>query len=63
MIPNFPSAFVSPTTPRAPMNFYSSIAIPWDDLDPGCVTCLPCSRDSFTAPDKPLTYIDGKAVI
>lgn len=57
-----PSAFVAPITPRYRDVFYSSIPVSWSDPSAGCVTCLPCARDTFEPPSSATIFIDGKAV-
>lgn len=57
------SAFVSPLTPRYREVFYSSIPVTWEDLPDGCVTCLPCARDTFEPPTQELLIVNEKPVV
>lgn len=57
-----PSAFVSPITPRYREVFYSSIPVSWQDPVEGCVTCLPCARDTFEPSTMSVILIDGVPV-
>lgn len=54
--------FSSPITPRYREVFYSSIPVEWADPIEGCITCLPCARDTFTPPDSAPITINGQIV-
>jgi hypothetical protein len=56
------STFYGSQTPRYREVFYSSIPVTWQDLPDGCVTCLPCARDTFAPPTEEKIVIDGITV-
>ena len=63
MAQNINLNFVAPITPKYRETFYSSIPVSWADSPQKCITCLPCGRDTFSAPNiVPLT-VQGKTVI
>jgi hypothetical protein len=53
-------SYTSPFTPKYASLFYSSVPIPWEDLD--TASCVECARTTSTAPTKQDLTVDGKGV-
>lgn len=43
-------------------SFYSSIPVSWHDVAGKEILCLPCARDTFTAPLKQSILVDGEVI-